>query len=329
MAGITAEDRSGRSVGTPTTLTHVPVRPLEPEDHADVASILAARAAIDGRPAVSEHKAARLFRGSEVELVLENHALTGYAHAAHHNAARPELAHWALEVAVDPSARDPVAEAIELIEAARSHIEEGDRLTVWAWRPDDAAAARTLELPEVRTLYEMHRRLPVADGAIPPSGVEIRSFRVGVDEEAWLAANNAAFADHPENGALDLDNLHIRFHQPWFDPEGFLLAWRGGQLVGSCWTKLHPRRIGEIYIIGVVPTHQGSGLGTVLVHAGLEDLAERQGAREAMLYVDAADERAVEFYRGLRFRIAFSTHEFMVRERRPDGASRHRDHPKG
>jgi mycothiol synthase len=317
------------SAGARTTLPGVPVRPLEPEDHADVASILAARAAIDGRPALSEHKTARLFRGSEVELVLETHTVTGYAHAAHHNAARPELAHWALEVAIDPSVRDPVGSAVELIQAARSHVGDEDRLTVWAWRPDDAAAARALDLPDVRTLYGMHRSLPVADGADPPPGIEIRRFRVGVDEEPWLAANNAAFADHPENGALDIANLHVRFHQPWFDPDGFLLAWRGGRLVGSCWTKLHPRRVGEIYIIGVVPEHQGSGLGTVLVHAGLDDLADRQGAREAMLYVDAADQRAVEFYAGLGFRVAFSTHEFLVRTRQLPGPSAYRDQPKG
>lgn len=305
------------------------MRPLEPEDHADVASILAARAAIDGRPALSEHKASRLFRGSEVELVSGTRTVTGYAHVAHHNAARPELAHWALEVAVDPSVRDPVAEAIALIEAARQHIADGERLTVWAWRPDDAAAARALGLPDVRTLYEMHRPLPVEDSVVTPPGIEIRPFRVGVDEPAWLAANNAAFADHPENGALDLDNLHVRFRQPWFDPEGFLLAWSEESLVGSCWTKLHPGRIGEIYIIGVIPGHQGSGVGTVLVHAGLRDLAERQGAREAMLYVDAADTRATAFYQALGFRVAFSTHEFMLQDARGGDGSGRRDHPNG
>ena len=277
------------------------------DDHAAVAAVLAARAAADGRPALSEHKAARLFRGSEVEFVAEGRVITGYAHAAHHNAARPELAHWAVEVVVDPACRDGTAIAADLISAARDTLPEAARLTVWAWRPDDVTAAHALDLREVRALYEMHRLLPISDGVSVPEGVEIRRFRPGVDEQAWLGANNAAFADHPENGALDLENLRLRLLQPWFDPEGFLLAWRGERLIGSCWTKLHPGRVGEIYIIGVVPGYQGGGLGTALVRAGLVDLAERQNAREAMLYVDAAAVQAVAFYRAFGFRVAFTT----------------------
>lgn len=228
-------------------------------------------------------------------------------------------------MAVDPASRDPVGVAVALVTAARDHLGGRTPLTVWAWRQGDLAAVATLALPEVRALYEMRRPLPVADGVPSADGVVLRRFRPGVDESAWLAANNAAFADHRENGALDLDNLAVRLRQTWFDPEGFLLAWQGSTLVGSCWTKLHPGGLGEIYIIGVIPSHQGHGLGAALVQAGLHDLAHRQGATEAMLYVDAAAVRAVSFYVTLGFQVVFTTREYAV------GADHRRppDQPKG
>jgi mycothiol synthase len=200
--------------------------------------------------------------------------------------------------------------AAELLDAAASAVDQVDEITLWAWRPGDVAAARARRMREIRALHEMRRDLPIAEREPLPAGVHVRPFRRGRDEAAWLAANNAAFAKHRENGALDMENLATRIGQPWFDPEGFLLAWAGDELVGSCWTKLHAGGVGEIYIISVVPGEQRRGLGTSLVEAGLHDLADRQGAHEAMLYVDASDVRAVDFYRNLGFNVAFTTREF-------------------
>ena len=80
---------------------------------------------------------------------------------------------------------------------------------------------------------------------------------MGVDESAWLSANNAAFAGHPENGRMTRRDLELRMAQGWFDPSGFFLAWANGELAGSCWTKIHDDGTGEIYIIGVVPAWRG------------------------------------------------------------------------
>ena len=77
----------------------------------------------------------------------------------------------------------------------------------------------------------------------PGPGIRTRPFRPGVDEEAWLAANNRAFAAHPEQGHWDLATLVEREQEPWFDPEGLLILEEGGQVAGSCWTRSTPTPI--------------------------------------------------------------------------------------
>lgn len=296
------------------------IRSLDEDDAAAVDSILSRRQEIDGRPPLSEHKAIRIGTSLQghpatVEMVLLDPGIVGYGHAAHHPPVAPgEARRHAVEVAVVPGG-DETTRACRLMEALLASAPAGAVATVWAWRPGDLAAADTLGLAPVRSLHEMTRSLPLARAASVPPGVTIRPFRPGVDEDAWLEVNNAAFAGHPENGALDRRNLEARMALPWFDPDGFLVAWEGDGLVGSCWTKLHDDGRGEIYIVGVAPSAQGRGLGTVLVVAALDDLATRQGADEALLYVDGADVAAVSFYEALGFTVATTLSEMV----RPSG----------
>jgi mycothiol synthase len=123
----------------------------------------------------------------------------------------------------------------------------------------------------------------------------------------WLGVNNRAFADDPDQSGWSRDTLQRREQEEWFDPSGFLLAFRRGSLAGFCWTRLHPPSpprhpapAGEIYVIGVDPEHRGIGLGRALVVAGLE-VAHGMGAADGLLFVDASNVAAVGLYEALGF----------------------------
>jgi mycothiol synthase len=231
-----------------------------------------------------------------------------YAHLAHHHAAE-----WSLEVAVRPGTPDVRA---DLLTAALDLVarEGGGRVTLWAHGTtavDDELARRAGFAPE-RELLQMRVALPLADvdGQAPvrwPDGVSVRTFVTGQDEAAWVAVNNRAFDGHPEQGAWTVAMLEQREREPWFDPDGLLLAFDADGLAGSCWTKVHPPQpprepdaLGEIYVIGADPSRHGRGLGRALTAAGLASLADR-GIAVGMLFVDAANVAAVGLYRALGF----------------------------
>lgn len=227
----------------------------------------------------------------------------GYAHVAR----RPSPAGpvWNVQAVVAPGHRRAET-SLALVGRALDVVAErgGGRVQLWANRagPDDDALAASLTLVPEREVVQLRRPLPVGEAPRLPPGIRLRSFRPGADDGAWLAVHHAAFADHPEQGAWTLSDLHRRMAEPWFDETGFVIAEDGGgAIAGSCWTKLHqPEGLGEIYVIGVDPSHQGRGLGRALVVAGLERLASR-GAHTGMLYTDAANHRALALYASLGF----------------------------
>ncbi len=221
------------------------------------------------------------------------------AHLVHRDGA------WNVEI-VDPSDRGSAARRSLLAAAATLALEHGaSEVRYWAYehRPDDDDVPLELGFTVERDLLQMRVALPLAVARKPLDGrFELRAFRPGEDEAAWLEVNNRAFLDHPEQSHWDLPTLLARERTEWFDPEGFLVCESEGRLAGSCWTKVHARRdpaLGEIYVISVDPDFQAHGLGKVLAIAGLDWLAGRVGT--GMLYVEKDNAKAVELYRSLGF----------------------------
>ncbi|MFD8935926.1 mycothiol synthase [Streptomyces sp. NPDC059578] len=276
-------------------------------DQADaVLELIEEAAREDGQPAVSEQGRLQL-RGGTREgvrhlLLLVGDELVGYAQLEDTDPVEAPAA----ELVVRPALRGRGhgrALGTALLAAT------GKRLRVWAHGGHSAARhlAQVLGLTLFRELRQMRRPLTALDLPDPvlPEGVTVRTFVVGRDDADWLALNAAAFAHHPEQGSLTQRDLDARTSQPWFDPSGFFLAERDGELVGFHWTKVHAEEgLGEVYVLGVRPGVQGGGLGKALTTIGLRHLAAT-GAPTAMLYVDADNTAAVKVYE----RLGFVTHE--------------------
>jgi mycothiol synthase len=175
-------------------------------------------------------------------------------------------------------------------------------LSAWSHgdHPAAAALARSHGFDRVRSLWVMRRptSLSLAE-VVVPDGLTIRGYRPG-DADEVIRVNAAAFAHHPEQGAMDATELAERMAEPWFDPAGLLLAVEGDRLLGFHWTKQHSPDLGEVYVVGIDPAAQGRGLGKLLTLAGLHHLAGL-GVAEVLLYVESDNTPAVAVYSGLGF----------------------------
>jgi mycothiol synthase len=216
--------------------------------------------------------------------------------------------HWALGLAVAPG----VAEADvvgPLVEAAAAHARArgGGRLVLWRFgvHEGDDAPYLTAGFRISRDLYEMRVALPLEEQPKWADGITVRTFEPGRDDAEWLAVNNRAFANHPEQGGWIESTLQRRMADAWFDPSIFVLAFDDDGLAGYNWGKIHQGHgrdpdMGEIFVIGVDPRAAGRGLGRALAIEGLSRMAAR-GVGTGVLFTDAANERAVRLYRSLGF----------------------------
>lgn len=268
-----------------------------PEATADLATIRAACVAGDGQDPLDE---------AAVLALKHEGAAAGRLWLAYDTAGRATgfalLRGAALDLAVAPEDRGTGTGSALALAATPAHG------PLEAWSHGDHPAAGVLAarhgLHRDRELWVMRLQLDGPDQVTVPDrdDVVVRSYRPD-DRDDVLRINAAAFAEHPEQGAMDSANLAQRMAEPWYDPAGLLLAVDADdpqRRLGFHWTKRHSSTLGEVYVVGIAPEAQGRGLGRLLTAAGVRHLAE-EGAREVLLYVESDNDPAVALYSGLGF----------------------------
>jgi mycothiol synthase len=289
-------------------------RQMASDDIANVTELLDAAARADGRRPLSDHLYLDLVNGGLDGFAGFLASEPGHDHPVAYAQISRGNGEYAFELVIHPHHRYEMATiGPELIEAAIDVVasDGGGRVNWWVFEPTTAHAtlAEHAHMSRGRVLYQMRRSLPTG----LPVTIDTRAFVPGVDDDAWLAVNNRAFAGHGEQGGWTIDRFCQRQKEPWFDPEGFrvldLVDDDGRRrMAGFCWTKVHPasssddKALGEIYVIAVDPDFHGRGLGAQLTLAGLDHLA-RQGLTTGMLYVDAGNAAAITLYQRLGFRV--------------------------
>jgi len=299
--------------------------PLPPADAAAVLDLVQRAAEEDGVSPLSEHVLLHLRYGGEPRarnlLLWQDGELAGYGHLDPTDPVEGPAG----EMVIDPVRR---RHGLGVMLGRAMVAEAGDAgLRLWSHGELPAAAwlAAAAGLQRARALWQMRRSLQTRIGRPQlADGITIRTFRVGADEDAWVALNHRAFERHPEQGAWTRADLDMRERERWFDPDGFFLAERDGRLVGFHWTKIHGghgqgngvvaqagpagqalaghghEAIGEVYVVGVDPAERGSGLGRALTLLGLRYLRGR-GLSQVMLYVDETNSAAIGLYESLGF----------------------------
>lgn len=228
-----------------------------------------------------------------------------------------------LDLALLPEHRTPENEA-RALRTLLTHASGELRSWVHGDQPSFAQSLATAGFTPARSLYRMALDpdlLPAGAGpalALPvPVGLALRAYGTAEgDDAAWVAANAAAFASHPEQGRITVEDFARMRQEPWFDASDLLLLDAGSELAGSTWVKTLRDEAGvscELYAVGLRPEYAGRGLGRLLLQATLARMAEHTPER-VTLYVDGDNTAAVGLYESAGFTIDSRSMQWL----RPD-----------
>ena len=306
-----------------------------PEALGSARALIAEAEAADGTPPVSDQalleasqgkRALLLFGGADSGAEGGSGSGSGSSPASGGPAALGIVGPGEVDLVVRPGARGRgigTAALGALLDRASGEVR------AWAHGENPAAEALLTRagFAPVRSLFRMalDPALLPAGGAAPgadpdplaiptPGDLALRAFDPASDADAaaWVDANAAAFADHPEQGRITLADFAAMRAEPWFDPADLILLGEldaHGQplprIAGSTWIKTV--RDGdavdtELYAVGVRPERAGEGLGRLLLAVTLARMAQHAPQR-VTLYVDGENARAVELYERAGFTV--------------------------
>lgn len=192
-------------------------------------------------------------------------------------------------------------DVLEQLLAWEREAADGRDLTAWLRfaSEDELAAVERAGFEVQRRLSVLGRKVAGIDAAPPPDNVTIRSFHID-DLDGMLAVLLDAY-DGTADAGWTRDEITRRRSYPWYRDEDLLVAATSdNRIAGIHWTKRRTPETGEVYNLAIAPWAQRRGLGRALLTAGLVHVRE-WGGEEMVLWVDNANERAMELYESLGF----------------------------
>lgn len=188
-----------------------------------------------------------------------------------------------------------------LLEAALTHAQGLEHVFVFV----PTAQEKVMEtLPQIGFRLERYSFILINDNPghtsyEVPDGYELRTFRNGLDEEAWAEVRNKGFARLKGSETPITAELVAKMTQEGEHIDGgMLLLYHGDKPVGIVRGADEPydgKPAMNIGPLALLPEYQGQGLGRLLLRAALSLAAERGYAR-ASLCVNAENERAKQLY---------------------------------
>jgi len=143
------------------------------------------------------------------------------------------------------------------------------------------------------------------------TGLKIRNFVKGEDEEVWITIENEAFKEYDDFRPVTTDDMKIWEKNPIFDAEGMFIAELDGEPVGRAHAfvdKMREEKKGFIERLGVIPKFRGKGIGRELVNTSLQSLKER-GMETAETWTREDKPACKRLFESMRFELTrvFST----------------------
>ncbi|NLA64779.1 MAG: GNAT family N-acetyltransferase [Leucobacter sp.] len=244
----------------------------------------------------------------------------------------------------------------------REHSNTTGDLRAWAHGENPAAESllRGADFAAVRTLLRMTleptklpgaieaaRALPVGFVVVPfgtrplgadPQGTDSPNAGLqGTDSpklndsqaDDWVRVNAAAFADHPEQGAMTRSDFDVLTQESWFDPNDLRLAYAhddaatgATELAAFAWVKTTRGGDGgdggasdsvetELYALGAHPKFAGRGLGAAMLGETLRRMASHHPTR-ITLYVEGDNAAALPLYERAGFEIEQRSTQWLL-----------------